>query len=324
VSTTRLAVEVDKLSRRFGDFAAVQEVSFYIPEGEIFGLLGPNGAGKTTTIRMLCGLMKPSGGRATVLGMDVMRQAEGIKKRIGYMSQAFSLYDDLTVVGNLAFYAAVYSVPRRERQARLEELVQVTNLTGLEHRLVRHLSGAMRQRLALACALVHRPDMIFLDEPTAGVDPLARRAFWDLIYSMAGQGVSVLATTHYMDEAEYCNTVGMMCAGRMVAVASPAALRARLPGVLYQLDVRPIERAQEVLEGSPGVLDTSIHGALLHVVLAEAAVEGELQPRLEAAGLEVGRIESTEPSLEDVFISLVEDRERHPAASSILAPPVED
>jgi len=324
MSSARMAVEVDKLSRRFGEFAAVEEASFCIPEGEIFGLLGPNGAGKTTTIRMLCGLMKPSGGRATVLGMDVARQAEAIKKRIGYMSQAFSLYDDLTVAGNLAFYAAVYSVPRRERKARLEELVQVTNLGGLEKRFVRHLSGAMRQRLALACALVHRPDMIFLDEPTAGVDPLARRAFWDLIYSMAGQGVSVLATTHYMDEAEYCNTVGMMYAGRMVAVASPAALRARLPGLLYQVEVTPMERAQHILEGSPGVLDTSIHGALLHVVVKEEAVEECLRPRLEGAGLEVGRIERTEPSLEDVFISLVEDRERRHRDSTTLALPVED
>ncbi len=314
MSSERLSVEVQGLSRTFGDFAAVEDVSFYIPEGEIFGLLGPNGAGKTTTIRMLCGLVRPSGGRATVLGLDIVRQSEAIKRRIGYMSQAFSLYDDLTVIGNLAFYAAVYSVPRRERKERLAELVDTTKLTGLEHRFVRHLSGAMRQRLALACAIVHRPEMIFLDEPTAGVDPVARRDFWDLIYSMAGQGVSVLATTHYMDEAEYCNTVGMMYAGRMVAVASPATLRARVPGVLFQVDALPSDRAEAVLATLPGVLDTSVHGALLHVVVEDESMGQQLGPLLEDAGIRVQRVERTEPSLEDVFISLVEARERRDAA----------
>lgn len=314
MSADRFAVEVQGLSRRFGDFSAVDDVSFYIPEGEIFGLLGPNGAGKTTTIRMLCGLVRPSGGRASVLGLDVVRQSEAIKKRIGYMSQAFSLYDDLTVIGNLAFYAAVYSVPRRDRKERLAELVEITNLRGLESRFVRQLSGAMRQRLALACAIVHRPEMLFLDEPTAGVDPVARRDFWDLIYSMAGQGVSVLATTHYMDEAEYCNTVGMMYAGRMVAVASPATLKARLAGVLFQVDAVPSDRAEELLTSLPGVLDTSIHGALLHVVVEEAFLGQQMKPLLEAAGVRVHRVERAEPSLEDVFISLVEARERPVAA----------
>ena len=230
------SVEVNHLTRNFNNFFAVNDISFYIPQGEIFGLLGPNGAGKTTTIRVLCGIMLPSSGSVNVLGYNVTRNPNEVKSRIGYMSQKFSLYNDLTPVENINFYASIYGVPKKERADRVKELIKMADLSGHERQLTRNLSGAWRQRLALACAIVHRPSMIFLDEATAGVDPVSRREFWDLIYTLASEGVSVLATTHYMDEAEYCNTIGMMYQGKLVALASPETLKNNLPGVLVQLD----------------------------------------------------------------------------------------
>lgn len=299
------AIETRQLTRRFGSFTAVNQVSFYVPQGEIFGLLGPNGAGKTTTIRMLCGIMLPSGGQAHVLGYDIARQPEEIKKRIGYMSQKFSLYNDLTPPENLAFYAAVYSVPRERRGRRVAELLEMAGLSEHKRELTRNLSGAWRQRLALACAIVHNPPMLFLDEATAGVDPVSRREFWDLIYRMAGEGVSVLATTHYMDEAEYCNTIGMMYRGEMIALASPDSLRESLPGALVQIDCdRPIQ-AEQVLDGLDGVLDTAVHGAQVHVSLASTGLLEEILAALAGAGLAVNRAEPIQPSLEDVFIHMV-------------------
>ena len=237
-----LSVQTRDLSKRFGDFTAVDRVSFEIPEGEIFGLLGPNGAGKTTAIRMLCGILRPSGGTGSVMGYEISRQPEEIKKRIGYMSQHFSLYNDLTARENIQFYASIYGVPRNERRDKVVDLLEMAGLTGHAGELTRNLSGAWRQRLALACAIAHQPPMLFLDESTAGVDPVSRREFWDLIYELAGSGVSVLATTHYMDEAEYCNRVGMMYRGMLIANASPDELKASLPGVLFQLECdRPVE-----------------------------------------------------------------------------------
>lgn len=300
------AIETSLLTKRFGSFTAVNQVSFYVPQGEIFGLLGPNGAGKTTTIRMLCGIMLPSEGRGHVLGYDIAQQPEEIKKRIGYMSQKFSLYNDLTPPENLAFYAAVYAVPREQRSRRVAELLEMAGLGAHQRELTRNLSGAWRQRLALACAIVHRPPMLFLDEATAGVDPVSRREFWDLIYRMAGEGVSVLATTHYMDEAEYCNTIGMMYRGEMIALASPDSLREALPGTLVQLDCdRPIE-AEKVLDGLEGVIDTAVHGAQVHVSLESADLLSEIEPALNRASLLVNQMEVIQPSLEDVFIHMVE------------------
>lgn len=300
------AIETTQLTKRYGSFTAVDRVSFYVPEGEIFGLLGPNGAGKTTTIRMLCGITPPSGGEGTVLGYDIAKKPEEIKKRIGYMSQKFSLYNDLTPAENLAFYAAVYSVPTRERDQRVRELIDMAGLSGHRKSLTRTLSGAWRQRLALACAIVHKPPMLFLDEATAGVDPVSRREFWDLIYRMAGEGVSVLATTHYMDEAEYCNTIGMMYRGQMIALASPDTLRESLPGNLFQLSCeRPVD-VKRLLDGLPGVIDCSVHGALVHVSMESPEMLAEITAAVRAAGLVINQSEEIQPSLEDVFIHIVE------------------
>ena len=230
------SVEVIHLTKKFGDFTAVNDVSFEIPKGEIFGLLGPNGAGKTTTIRMLCGILTPTSGEARVMGFDVSHQSEEVKPRIGYMSQKFSLYNDLTVQENLDFYANLYSVPREKFALRLKELIEMAGLRGHEKQLTASLSGAWRQRLALACAIVHEPPMLFLDEPTAGVDPVSRREFWDMIYNLAGQGVSVLATTHYMDEAEFCNVIGMMYRSRLIALDDPDSLKEKMRGMLFEID----------------------------------------------------------------------------------------
>ncbi len=304
------AVHVQNLTKRFGDFTAVQDVSFSIPKGEIFGLLGPNGAGKTTTIRMLCGIIDSTEGSGTVLGFDINKQPEEIKKRIGYMSQKFSLYNDLTARENIMFYASIYGVPRSKRQARVNELIQMSGLQGHDNELAVNLSGAWRQRLALACAVVHDPPMLFLDEATAGVDPISRREFWDLIYEMAGRGVSVLATTHYMDEAEYCNMIGMMHRGELIAYASPDELKNSLEGILFQVECSDPTEALQLINAFDWSLEVSIHGVLLHVIVDKASRSREIQKTLEKAGIEIYRIEESIPSLEDVFISFIEEKRK--------------
>lgn len=309
-------IEAHDLSRKFGAFNAVKQVSFSIPQGEIFGLLGPNGAGKTTTIRMLCGILLPTSGKATVLGYDVAHQPEEIKKRIGYMSQKFSLYNDLTALENLSFYAAIYAVPRTQRASRVTELLDESGLGDHRQTITRNLSGAWRQRLALACAIVHHPPMLFLDEPTAGVDPVSRREFWDLIYLMAGQGTSVLVTTHFMDEAEYCNTVGMMFDGELIALADPDILRSQVPGYLVQVDCDEPGRAEQTLKDMPDVIETTIHGAQLHVALTRLDRQEQVAAGLAQAGINVRRIDSIQPSLEDVFLYMVKQRQSHATTSA--------
>ncbi len=312
MSTTQ-AIEIHDLTQRFGTFTAVNHVSFSVPRGEIFGLLGPNGAGKTTTIRILCGILVPTRGRASVLGYDVARQPEEIKKRIGYMSQKFSLYGDLTPQENLDFYAAIYAVPRTDRARRVADLIDMAGLG--EHRkvLTRNLSGAWRQRLALACAIVHRPPMLFLDEATAGVDPVSRREFWDLIYRMAGDGTSVLATTHYMDEAEYCNRIGMMHAGELIALASPDELRAQMPGTLIQVDCDRPAQALEALALMAGILEIAVHGARLHVSVADVGQTTEIEECLNRKGILVRSLNVIQASLEDIFLYMVQQRQSAPA-----------
>ncbi|OQA18221.1 MAG: putative ABC transporter ATP-binding protein YbhF [Chloroflexi bacterium ADurb.Bin360] len=304
------AIEAIQLTKRFGDFTAVNQVSFEIPRGEIFGLLGPNGAGKTTTIRMLCGILEPTAGEARVMGYDVAKHAEEVKQRIGYMSQKFSLYDDLTVYENLGFYANLYGVPREKLKPRLAELIAMAGLRGHEKQLTRDLSGAWRQRLALACAIVHEPPMLFLDEPTAGVDPVSRREFWEMIYQLAGQGVSVLATTHYMDEAEFCNVIGMMYRSRLIALSDPDSLREGVIGVLFEVDCQEPGRAELVLKDLPLVQDVAAHGVLLHVQVASEKQRAELEQTLQSNGIVVERIERILPSLEDIFVSLVDHENR--------------
>jgi ABC-2 type transport system ATP-binding protein len=302
------AVEVEGLSKHFGSFTAVDQVSFHIPKGEIFGLLGPNGAGKTTTIRMLCGLLLPNAGRAAVVGYDVTRKPEEVKRRIGYMSQKFSLYNDLTALENLNFYAEIYGIPRSQHKQRIDELLEISDLKDHQRTLTASLSGAWRQRLALACAIVHNPPMLFLDEATAGVDPVSRRNFWDLIYTLAGEGVSVLATTHYMDEADYCNTIGMMYQGKLVALGSPDEIKEDLPGVLVQVDCDRPGEAVETLEQQPYVQHTSVHGAQIHVTVKDERQLRSIDDSLTKAGFKVESVEVILPSLEDAFISMVKQQ----------------
>ena len=303
------SIEVHQLTRKFGDFTAVDQVSFEIPKGEIFGLLGPNGAGKTTMIRMLCGILIPTSGEAHVMGYDVRSHPEDVKQHIGYMSQKFSLYNDLTVSENLNFYANLYEVPFNNIKTRLAELIEMAGLCGREKQLTRNLSGAWRQRLALACAIVHKPPMLFLDEPTAGVDPVSRREFWEMIYTLAGQGVSVLATTHYMDEAEFCNLIGMMYRARMIALADPDTLKNTTESILYEIDSPNPGQTEDILGELSFVHDVAMHGVLLHARVQSESDKSQIEVALQAHGV-APRIERVLPSLEDVFIWLIDQENR--------------
>ena len=296
-------IEIEGLTRRFGDFTAVDHVSFTVYAGEIVGYLGPNGCGKTTTIRMLLGLLAPSEGKATVLGFDSFRQTEQVRARVGYMSQKFAIYDDLTVWENLQFYAGVYGI---RDKARIQETITHVGLTGHEQALTRALPVGWRQRLALGIALVHQPKLLCLDEPTSGVDPNARRAFWDLIYDLAARGVSILVTTHYMDEAEYCNRVGMMRDGKLLAMDTPARLKERfVPGDVYEIYVEPsLESGLEALANINGVLRSALAGDHLRVIVEKNLEEQKLRQALNAAGVHAEAILKGEATLEDVFVAL--------------------
>jgi ABC-2 type transport system ATP-binding protein len=303
------AVEVRDLTRRFGDFAAVDGLTFEVRPGEVFAFLGANGSGKTTTIRMLCGIITPTSGSGRVLGRDIERESEAIKGQIGYMSQRFALYEDLTVRENLEFYAGVYQVPRAGRAGRLAELIEMAGLTGREATLAGHLSGGWKQRLALGCAIVHRPPLLFLDEPTAGVDPVSRRSFWTMIYGLARGGVTIFLTTHYIDEAEHADRVALMAHGRLVALDTPAALRANgLSGRLLEVECEPVMDALERVPTLPGVREVTLYGTLLHV-LTDPDLDAEtLAARLRQQGFRVGGLRPIAPSLEDVFVSLIRGR----------------
>lgn len=290
------------LTRKFGQFTAVDDVSFTVRAGEVVGYLGPNGSGKTTTIRMLLGLLLPTKGSARVLGYDVARQPERVRERVGYMSQKFALYHDLTVQENLAFYAGVYGV--RERN-RLAEVLDQLGLGNLERERVSALSTGWRQRLALATAIVHRPQLLFLDEPTSGVDPTARRAFWDLIYVLVEAGVTALVTTHYMDEAEYCGRIGIMREGRLLAMGTPTVLKGTaLSGLAWDVFAEPLLPALEALEACPCVLRAGLAGNQLRAVTAHGVGAEVLVTEMTAAGLAPLRVEPAEPTLEDVFLAL--------------------
>jgi ABC-2 type transport system ATP-binding protein len=295
-------VITENLTRRFGDFTAVDHVSFTVEAGEIVGYLGPNGSGKTTTIRMLLGLYEPSEGKATVLGFDAFRQSEEVRIRSGYMSQKFALYDDLTVQENLAFYGGIYGI--RDKKL-IEETQALIGLAGYKHEQAGSLSAGWRQRLALAIALVHKPKLLFLDEPTSGVDPSARRSFWDLIYELAIQGVTVFVTTHYMDEAEYCGRVGMMRDGKLLAFDTPAALKMQaIPGDVWDVYAEPIIIALNSCETCKDVMRVGLVGDHLRMITKQGTAGKDLGQELKAAGLNVISLERGEPTLEDVFLSL--------------------
>jgi drug efflux transport system ATP-binding protein len=303
------AIEVVDLTRRFGDFVAVNGVTFDVATGEIFGFLGANGAGKSTTIRMLCGLLAPTSGSARVGGVDVVRDPEGVKRRIGYMSQRFSLYESLTVDQNIRFFGGIYGLNGAKFESRRAFVLEMAGLRGRERTKAAELAGGWRQRLALGCAILHEPPILFLDEPTGGVDPVSRREFWHLIDSLSTSGVSILVTTHYLDEAEHCHRLAIIHAGRLAAVGTAAELRrvfASRP--IAEIHASDPVRAMAVLDRLPAVEKTSVFGTAVHAVLGSpaAAALPAIQRQLEASGVRVDSIAEVQPSLEDVFLDVVE------------------
>lgn len=311
------AVWADGLTKRFASFTAVDHLDLRIEKGEVVGFIGPNGAGKSTTIRMLCGLLRPSEGRASAAGFDVGRQPEEVREHIGYMSQKFSLYGDLTVHENLRFFAGIYRVPHRDLGERMRFAISMAGLEGREDALVRTLAGGWKQRLALGCAILHRPPILFLDEPTSGVEPEARRRFWDLIHELAAGGVSILVSTHYMEEAEYCNRIALINGGRLVAMGTPSELRQRsLGGDLFEIDCVPLGAALKALGSAQGVVEAAIFGDKLHVVLGEGGLSAEELPRfLAEREIRVGSVRPATPTLEDVFVKLVSTKQATGSAS---------
>ncbi len=307
-------IVVEGLTKRFGDFTAVDHVSFKVNRGEVYGWLGPNGAGKTTTIRMLLGLLRPTEGRARVLGYDPATQAKAMQERVGYMSQLFTLYNDLTARENIRFYGQAYGLSRRQLRQREAEILEMAGLVGRENTLTANLSGGWKQRLALGCAIIHEPDVVFLDEPTAGVDPISRREFWELIYAMAAKGVTILVTTHYMDEAELCQRVGFLSRGRLIALDSPDQLKAtKMRGHVLEINCDPPDRAMRVLKEAQArrrlpLDEVALYGAQIHAVVPDAETyKAPLRALLEEEGVKVRTLEWIAPTLEDVFISAVRE-----------------
>jgi ABC-2 type transport system ATP-binding protein len=296
-----LVVHAHELTKRFGDFTAVDRVSFEVRSGEVMGYLGPNGSGKTTTIRMLLGLLLPSEGRASVLGFDSTRQAEAIRARVGYMSQKFALYDELTAAENLDFYAGVYGTRNSDR---LDEVIELVGISGLENERAGELPIGWRQRLALATSIVHRPTLLFLDEPTSGVDPVARRDFWELIYDLAEEGVTAFVTTHYMDEAEYCSRVGIMRRGRLLSVGTPSELKENAPGRAWDVRAEPLLEALNALERIPEVTRAGLAGDHLRAITTKGVRGIGLRSALVSQGLKRVQVTPIEPTLEDVFLAL--------------------
>jgi ABC-2 type transport system ATP-binding protein len=302
------AIDVRNLTRRFGGFVAVNDLSFSVKPGEIFGFLGANGAGKSTTIRMLCGLLRPTSGTALVGGTDVSRNPEAVKRRIGYMSQKFSLYEALTVNQNITFFGGIYGLDRDRLDARRRFVIDMAGLEGREDTLTRDLPGGWRQRLALGCAILHEPAIVFLDEPTGGVDPLSRRRFWDLIGDLSRRGVTVLVTTHYLDEAEHCHRIAIIHAGKLAALGTATELKKVFQSrpIVEIHASRPVD-AMAALDRHPAVEKTSLFGTAVHAVVRDASIDPTtLRAALEQHGLQVTAIGSVSPSLEDVFLDVVE------------------
>lgn len=306
------SVQIDNLVKTFGSFVAVDHVTLQVERGEIFGFLGPNGAGKSTTIRMLCGLLTPTSGRASVNGFDVATQPDEIRRSIGYMSQKFSLYDDLTVEENIDFFSGIYGVPRERRTERKDYVLRMAGIAERRRALAGTLSGGWKQRLALGCAILHNPPVLFLDEPTSGVDPIARGDFWTLIREMSTEGHTIFVSTHYMDEAEYCHRLALMYRGKVIALGAPAELKAGLTHhSLFQLDTGDPLETMRALEGIPGVHDVAVFGGGLHVTVDDpVGAEAIIRQVLASKAIEVKRLEKIVPSMEDVFVAMIEAEER--------------
>jgi ABC-2 type transport system ATP-binding protein len=309
------AVETHDLVKRFDRFVAVDHVNLEVRRGEIFGFLGPNGAGKSTTIRILCGLLQPTSGTAIVGGLDIATQSEEVKHHIGYMSQKFSLYDDLTVEENIDFFAGIYGVPRERRAGRKDYVLRMAGIEERRTSLTRLLSGGWKQRLALGCAILHEPPILFLDEPTSGVDPIARRTFWELIYQLSGAGHTIFVSTHYMDEAEYCHRLALMYRGKVIALGTPSELKQSLAShYLLRLEVSDIVGSMKILEKLPGLHDVAVFGGGLHVTAEEGErAMAQIRSALEQAGITITVLEPIEPSMEDVFVAMIEAEERKAA-----------
>jgi ABC-2 type transport system ATP-binding protein len=320
MNTEAPAVTLKEITKRFGDFVAVDRVSLEVRKGEIFGFLGPNGAGKSTTIRMLCGILSPTSGSGSVAGFDVIRDAERIKERIGYMSQRFSLYEDLTVEENIDFYSGIYKIPQQKKNERKEWVLDMAGLRTHRSSRTGILSAGWKQRLALGCAILHEPPVIFLDEPTSGVDPISRRNFWDLIYRLAEQGTTIFVTTHYMDEAEYCDRLGLIYRGQLIALGAPGELKTRfMTEEVIEVSCDQIQDAMGIIEEIEGVRHAALFGRGLHVVAenADRAIPAMLET-LAARGIAVHSMEKILPSLEDVFVSLIEARDRVEAPQQVF------
>ncbi|SDF00118.1 ABC transporter ATP-binding protein [Sporomusa acidovorans] len=297
----KYAVETQELTRTFGDFVAVNRVNLRIPQGSIYGFLGPNGSGKSTTIRMLCGILAPSSGSGHILGMDLTKQGEAIKEKIGYMSQKFSLYDDLTVMENLEFYAGLYSLTTVQRQERIENMLEMARLKDRQHEMTANLSGGWKQRLALGCSILHEPSILFLDEPTGGVDPKSRRMFWDIIYDLANKGTTIMVTTHFMDEVEHCDYIGFIYEGNLIADNTPASLKRDLPGVLLELPTQdPMGLLNDLMAFEREVLDVYPYGTSVHVLIHEERL----------IDYQTYEYRIITPSLEDVFVYYVKAKRK--------------
>ena len=300
------AVLVEDLTKRYGAFTAVDRVSFMVKRGEIFGFLGPNGAGKTTTIKMLTGLVPPTAGRGIVAGLDIATQRTEIRRNIGYMSQLFSLYGDLTVEENIGFFAGLYNVPQAKRAERRDWVLEMAGLTGHRQRLTMELPLGWKQRLALGCAVLHEPAVLFLDEPTSGVDPIARRQFWELIYRLSEQGTTVFVSTHYMEEAEYCHRLALMNRGQLIALDTPRALRRDMQEPILEIRIDDAPKAVEAVSNAPGVIEAALYGRALHVTVEDSAAVGPaLRDLLVKRGHRIDGMRDVSPSLEDVFVSRV-------------------
>jgi ABC-type multidrug transport system ATPase subunit len=304
-----LAISAEHLVRKFGQFTAVNDISFQVKKGEIFGFLGPNGSGKTTVIKMLTGLLPLTGGNAHVEGLDVRTDAEAVRQNIGYMSQRFSLYDDLTVTENLQFYGRIYSLPPDRLKQRMNEIIELNSLAPYLDRLAAQLSGGWKQRLALGCAMLHEPKLLFLDEPTAGIDPVARRQLWDLLFELSGHGITFFVTTHYMDEAERCSHVAYIYYGKLIADGTPNSLR-ELPDVQphgtrrIEITTPEVTRALRLARQIPGIRSATIFGQSIHTLVEDHFDLNDLREQLRKNGITVGEIRPLEPSLEDVFVEL--------------------